>query len=88
LTAYLSGAPVSVIVGEDRRAWDYLLMSYQTTVTTVTVAQPTGREQQIVEIHEVLARLRNARERDAVGDIITSEKRLNYLLERLRPTAN
>jgi hypothetical protein len=62
-------------------------MSYQTTVTVAT-AQPTSREEQIIEIHEALARLRNARERDAVGDIITREKKLNYSLERLRPTAN
>jgi hypothetical protein len=46
------------------------------------------REQLITEIHQVLAKLRVARKRNAVGDIIANEKRLNYLIERLRPTAN
>jgi hypothetical protein len=63
-------------------------MSHEPTVTTVVVAQPPSREEQIVEILQVLAKLRNARERDAVGDIIANEKRLNYLIERLRPSAN
>jgi hypothetical protein len=65
-----------------------LLMDYGPTVTTVAMAQPTGREQQIVEILQTLAKLRDARKRDAVGDIIASEKHLNDLIERLRPSAN
>jgi hypothetical protein len=63
-------------------------MSHEPTVTTVVVAQPTSHEEQITEILQTLAKLRDARKRDAVGDIIASEKHLNDLIERLRPSAN
>lgn len=45
-----------------------------------------ARDQFIAEIHDVLARLRMARELDYVAEVMVTERRLNWLIDQLRPT--